>query len=89
MKLAADALDAVRKSLRKKGAALTEDFWGLRGGEWTRSQEQLKLRRKLARAYPILGRAIGAEAMEPVWTHRCSYESEETRRTRHAISRRT
>ena len=30
----------------------------VRGNEWTRSQEQLELRRKLASAYPMLGRAI-------------------------------
>jgi transposase len=57
MKLAG-ALDAVRKSLRKQGADLTGALWALRGNEWTRSQEQLDLRRKLARAYPILGRAL-------------------------------
>jgi Transposase len=57
MKLAG-ALDAVRKSLRKQGADLTGALWALRGNEWTGSQEQLDLRRKLARAYPILGRAL-------------------------------
>ena len=67
MKLAGEALDAVRKSLRKQGADLTGGLWALRGNEWTRSQEQLELRRKLARAYSILGRAIALrEALQGV-----------------------
>ena len=67
-KLAGEALDAVRKSLRKQGADLTGGLWALRGNEWTRSQEQLELRRKLARAYPILGRAIALrEALQGVF----------------------
>jgi transposase len=55
MKLAGEALDAVRKSLRQQGADLTGGLWALRGNEWTRSQEQLDLRRKLARTYPNPG----------------------------------
>jgi transposase len=67
MKLAGEALDAVRKSLRKQGADLTGGLWALRGNQWTRSQEQLDLRRKLAHAYPILGRAIALrEALQGV-----------------------
>jgi len=38
MKLAGEALDAVRKSLRKQGADLTGGLWALRGNEWTRSR---------------------------------------------------
>jgi transposase len=46
---------------------LTGGLWALRGNEWTRSQEQLDLRRKLASAYPILGRAIALrEALQGV-----------------------
>ena len=56
MKLAGEALDAVRKNLRKQGADLTGGLWAIRGNEWTRSQEQLELRRTLARTYPKLGR---------------------------------
>lgn len=59
MKLAGEALDTVRKNLRKQGADLTGGLWAVRGNEWTRSQEQLDLRRALARSYPILGRALG------------------------------
>ena len=57
MKLAGEALDAVRKNLRKQGADLTGGLWAIRGNEWTRSQEQIELRRTLARTYPKLGRA--------------------------------
>ena len=45
MKLAGEALDVVRKNLRKQGADLTGGLWALRGNEWRRSQEQLELRR--------------------------------------------
>jgi transposase len=49
------------------GADLTGGLWALRGNEWTRSQEQLELRRKLARAYPVLGRALALrEALQGV-----------------------
>ena len=41
--------------------------WALRGNGWTRSEEPLELRRKLALAYPILGRAIALrEALQGV-----------------------
>ncbi len=67
MKLAGEALDAVRKNLRKQGADLTGGLWAIRGNEWTRSQEQLDLRRTLARTYPKLGRAIALrEALQEV-----------------------
>jgi transposase len=58
MKLAGEALDRVRKDLRKEGADLKDALWAVRGNEWTRSQEQLALRRSLSRTYPQLGRAI-------------------------------
>ena len=46
---------------------MTGGLWAPRGNEWTRSQEQLDLRRKLARTYPILGRAIALrEALQGV-----------------------
>ena len=68
MKLAGEALDAVRKNLRKQGADLTGGLSAIRGNEWTRSQEQLDLRRKLARTYPKLGRAIALrEALQELW----------------------
>jgi transposase len=67
MKLAGEALDVVRKSPRKQGADLTGGLWALRANEWTRSQKQLDLRRKLASAYPILGLAIAlCEALQGV-----------------------
>ncbi len=67
MKLAGEALDTVRKNLRKQGADLTGGLWAIRGNEWTRSQEQLDLRRTLARTYPKLGRAIALrEALQEI-----------------------
>jgi transposase len=59
MKLAGEALDAVRKELRRQGADLHGSLWSLRGNEWTRSQEQLARRKRLAKTYPVLGRALG------------------------------
>ena len=55
------------RACAKAGADLIGGLRALRGNEWTRSQEQLDLRRKLARAYPILGRAIALrEALQGV-----------------------
>jgi len=59
MKLAGEALDAVRKELRRQGADLAGGLWALRGNEWTRTDQQLDLRRHLVKTYPILGRALG------------------------------
>lgn len=59
MKLAGEAVDAVRKALQRQGAALRGGLWALRGNSWTRTEEQLETRRELMRAYPALGRAIG------------------------------
>jgi len=59
MKLAGEALDAVRKDLRRQGADLSGGLWAIRGNEWTRTDQQLDLRRHLVKTYPILGRALG------------------------------
>lgn len=59
MKLAGEALDAVRKELRRQGADLAGGLWAIRGNEWTRTDQQLDLRRHLVKTYPILGRALG------------------------------
>lgn len=58
MKLAGEALDEVRKNLRKQGADLFGGLWALRGNVWTRSEEQQLLRQQLCRSYPKLGRAM-------------------------------
>jgi transposase len=58
MKLAGEALDEVRKALRKQGADLFGGLWALRGNSWTRSAEQQALRLQLGRSYPKLGRAM-------------------------------
>ena len=59
MKLAGEALDEVRKTLRRDGAEMTGALWALRGNEWTRSDAQQNLRRELCKTYPKLGRAMG------------------------------
>jgi transposase len=67
MKLAGEALDKVRKDLRKQGSDLRGSLWALRGNEWTRSEEQLQIRKNLARTYPKLGRALALrEALQNV-----------------------
>lgn len=58
MQMAGQALDKVRKELRRDGAELAGGLWALRGNTWTRTEEQLVLRQKLCRQYPKLGRAM-------------------------------
>lgn len=58
MQLAGKALDEVRKTLAATGADLKGSIWAIRGNEWTRSEEQLKKRRRVIHDYPILGRAL-------------------------------
>jgi transposase len=57
MQMAGQALDEVRKSLRRVGADLAGGLWSLRGNQWTRTEEQLQTREALCRQYPTLGRA--------------------------------
>lgn len=58
MQMAGKALDEVRKTLRREGADLQNGLWALRGNQWTRTQKQQVLRRKLCQQYPRLGRAM-------------------------------
>jgi transposase len=58
MQMAGQALDEVRKSLRRAGADLAGGLWALRGNAWTRSEEQQQMREALCRQYPKLGRAM-------------------------------
>lgn len=58
MQMAGKALDEVRTALRKDGAHLPDSLWAIRGNEWTRSDEQLDIRKRLCRQYPKLGRAM-------------------------------
>ena len=58
MKLAGEALEQVRKSLRQQGAQMLGGLWALRGNVWTRSPEQQLLRQQLCQSYPKLGRAM-------------------------------
>jgi transposase len=58
MKLAGEALDEVRKELRRQGAEMPGGLWAVRGNVWTRSAEQQELRQQLCGSYPKLGRAM-------------------------------
>lgn len=58
MQMAGQALDQVRKELRREGAELAGSLWAVRGNEWTRTEEQLAQRQALGRQYPKLGRAM-------------------------------
>ncbi len=64
MKLAGEALDRVRKDLRREGAELQGSLWAMRGNAWTRNKEKLEQRRQLARTYPALRRAM---ALRDCW----------------------
>jgi transposase len=58
MQMAGQALDQVRKDLRRAGADLAGGLWALRGNAWTRTEEQLAQRQALCQQYPKLGRAM-------------------------------
>jgi transposase len=58
MQMAGQALDEVRKSLRRAGADLAGGLWSLRGNVWTRTEEQQQTREALCQQYPKLGRAM-------------------------------
>lgn len=58
MKLAGEAVDDVRKTLRREGANLFGGLWATRGHQWTRSEAPQELRSALSRTYPKLGRAL-------------------------------
>jgi transposase len=58
MQMAGQALDEVRKQLRREGAELQGELWAIRGNSWTRSEEQLVRRQQLCQQYPKLGRAM-------------------------------
>jgi transposase len=58
MQMAGQAVDEVRKELRREGADLAGGLWCIRGNAWTRSPEQLARRQQLCAQYPKLGRAM-------------------------------
>lgn len=58
MQMAGQALDEVRKSLRRAGVDLAGGLWSLRGNQWTRTEGQQQTREALCRQYPKLGRAM-------------------------------
>ena len=58
MQMAGQALDEVRKTLRREGADLEGGLWALRGNDSTRSDGQRERRQQLCALYPKLGRAM-------------------------------
>jgi transposase len=68
MKLAGDAMDAVRKDLRAQGADLKGAMWALRGNWENLSREQRELRLELCKRHKTLGRAVALrESLQETW----------------------
>lgn len=63
MKLAGEAVDEVRKDLRRKGADLTGALWALRGNKENLSAEKLACRERLCREYKEIARALALREM--------------------------
>jgi len=68
MKLAGEAVDAVRKQLRAQGADVQGALWALRGNWANLRQEQRELRVDLCRRHRALGRALALrESLQETW----------------------
>jgi transposase len=68
MKLAGEAVDAVRKQLRAQGADLKGAMWALRGNWANLRQEQRDLRLALCARHKELGRAVALrENLQDTW----------------------
>jgi transposase len=68
MKLAGEAVDAVRKGLRAQGADLKGAMWALRGNWENLEQEQRELRLELCTRHKALGRALALrENLQETW----------------------
>lgn len=58
MVMAGEAVDEVRKQLKREGADLKGAMWPLRGNEWNLTEEYALTRARLTKAYKPLGRAL-------------------------------
>ncbi len=68
MKLAGEAVDAVRKDLRAQGVDLKGAMWALRGNLENLREDQRELRRDLCTRHKVLGRAIALrESLQDTW----------------------
>jgi transposase len=68
MKLAGEAVDAVRKGLRAQGVDLKGAMWALRGNWENLKQEQRELRLELCTRHKALGRALALrESLQETW----------------------
>jgi transposase len=62
MVMAGEAVDEVRRSLRRQGAVLKGALWTLRGNLWNLDAEQQQTRERLCDQYKLLGRALALRA---------------------------
>jgi len=68
MKLAGEAVDAVRKQLRAQGVDLKGAMWALRGNIDNLGEEQRQLRLELCAKHKALGRALALrESLQETW----------------------
>jgi transposase len=68
MKLAGEAVDAVRRALRAQGADLKGAMWALRGNWQNLKQDQRDLRLDLCARHKELGRALALrESLQDTW----------------------
>lgn len=68
MKLAGEALDSVRKALRRSGADMKGALWALRGNWHNLQEHQKQLRSHLCAQHKELGRAMALrESLQEAW----------------------
>lgn len=63
MKLAGEALDEVRKQLRREGWEMPGALWSLRGNEENLSEKNRQRRQELCYQYKEIGRSLGLKEM--------------------------
>lgn len=78
MKLAGDAVDEVRKQLRREGCDVTGALWALRGNEAGLSEGNRKRREELCWQYKEIGRSLALkEMLAETWEYRWRKHAEE------------
>lgn len=74
MKLAGEAVDEVRKQLKRSGKDLTGALWALRGNEANLSETNRQRREELCRQYKELGRSLALrEMLAETWEYETKY----------------
>lgn len=78
MKLAGEAVDEVRKQLKRDGADLKDALWALRGNPENLSETNRDRREELCRQYKELGRALALrEMLAETWEYTIRYFGED------------